>query len=75
MHISRQVREELGRALDQCYYQQAETEMDYQDNQRRAVADSRLNYHPERDRQGWLIVLVYAVAVGVVCWFTRGGRL
>lgn len=53
----------------------AETEMDYQDNQRRAVADSPLGSNQNRDRQGWLIVLAYAVAVGVVCYMTRGGRL
>lgn len=53
----------------------AETEMDYRENQRRAVAGSPLRYRPERDRQGWLIVLVYALATAVVCWFTRGGRL
>lgn len=75
MHISRQVREELGRALDECYYQQAEANLDYSDNQRRAVADSPLGYRPERDLRGWLVVLAYAVAVGVVCYMTRGGRL
>lgn len=75
MQISKQVREELGRALDLSYYQEAETNMDYQENQRRAVADSPLGYQPERDLRGWLVVLAYAVAISVVCYMTKGGRL
>ena len=76
--ISREYREQLAeafRAVDAGTITKTRERMDRRDNQRRAVAGSPLGYRPERDLRGWLVVLAYAVAVGVVCYMTRGGRL
>lgn len=51
-------------------YQAVEDAYDHRDQQaRRRLAQ----YQPERDPRGWLVLIAYAVAVGVICWFTRGG--
>ena len=76
--ISREYREQLAeafRAVDAGTITKTRERMDRRDNQRRAVAGSPLGYRPNRDRQGWLIVLVYAVAIGVILYMTKGGRL
>lgn len=76
--ISREYREQLAeafRAVDAGTITKTRERMDRRDNQRRQHPGATPSYRPERDRQGWLIVAIYALAIGVVCWFTRGGRL
>lgn len=76
--LSLRYREQLAeafRAVEEGTISETRRRTDYQENQRRAVADSPLGYQPERDLRGWLIVLAYAVAISVVCYMTKGGRL
>ena len=74
--LSLRYREQLAeafRAVDAGTITKTRERMDRRDNQRRAVADSPLGYRPERDLRGWLVVLAYAVATVVLCWFTKRG--
>ena len=76
--LSRQYREQLAeafRAVESGTITKTRERMDRREDQPSKHPGATPSYRPERDRQGWLIVAIYAAAVVAVCWFTRGGRL
>lgn len=65
--LSLRYREQLAeafRAVDAGTITKTRERMDRRDNQRR-------DCHRERSPHGWLAVIAFALAVGVVCWMTR----